>query len=71
MTTASAVDEIWAILQTLGGPREAARALAGAHVMLIEAEGVRTEADARTRVMQSAQATLDVFKERAGLPNAH
>ena len=42
--TTTTIDEIWAILQALPSPREAAKALAGAHVMLIEAEEVTTEA---------------------------
>lgn len=63
----TAIDDIWEILHGLRSPRDAAKALAGAHVMLLEAEGVRTEADARVRVQQSSQAVLNIWRERAGL----
>ena len=68
MTPAEASERIFEILRELKGPREAAKALAAAHIMVIEAEGVRTEADARARVMQSHSAVLDAWRERNCFP---
>jgi hypothetical protein len=67
MTTADAIDEIWAILAALPSPREAARALAGAHVMLMEAQGSESEAQVRICLKESAAAILDAWAARTGV----
>jgi hypothetical protein len=66
MTTADAVDEIWAILAALSSPREAARALAGAHVMLMEAQGSESEAQVRDCLRESEAAVLEAWIARTG-----
>lgn len=70
MNTSDAIEEIWAILCDLPSPRDAARALAGAHVMLLEADGAATIEAAETRLAESSKAVLDIFRERAGVPTA-
>jgi hypothetical protein len=68
---AVAVAEIWSAVSELSGPRDAAKALAGAHVLLLEAEGVRTEADVRQRLEDSKNGIIDAWRDRAGLDITH
>lgn len=67
MSVASAADEIWEILYDLRSPREAAKAIAAAHVRLLEADGARSERDVRVRLAEVSQAALEVWAERANV----
>lgn len=66
---ADAVNEIWAILRSLDSPADAARALAGAHVMLME-EDAETEADVRARLKDVDVCVLETWSKRSGIPLA-
>ena len=65
---ASATTEIFDILRALDSPRDAARALAGAHLMLIEADDAPDEAGVRERLKESSDAIIKIWRERAGVP---
>lgn len=65
---AAATVTVFEIVRTLGGPRDAAKALAGAHVMLLEAEGVTDESDVRARLKDSMDGIIGAWRARAGLP---
>lgn len=67
---ADAVNDIWAILRSLSGPRDAAKALAGAHVMLMEGDASQTEADIRAKLRDVDNAVLESWSKRSGVPLA-
>lgn len=60
--------QIFEIIRELPSPRLAAGALALAHVLLLEADGTRTESDARIRAQQSSSFVLQEWRRRHGLP---
>lgn len=64
-----AVNEIWAIMRSLDSPADAARALAGAHVMLME-EDSETEADVRAKLRDVDVFVLESWSKRSGIPLA-
>lgn len=66
---ADAVNEIWAIMRSLDSPADAARALAGAHVMLME-EDSETEADVRAKLRDVDVFVLESWSKRSGIPLA-
>lgn len=69
---AEAIEEVWAILMALpGGPRAAARVLAGAHCMLLEAQGTDSEDAARACLAESSIAILGAWADRVGIKLAH
>jgi hypothetical protein len=63
---ADAVNEIWEILRALPGPQDAAKALAGAHVMLMEEDDAQTEADLRAKLRDVDAAVLESWAKRRG-----
>jgi hypothetical protein len=65
---AAATIAVFEIVRTLGGPRDAAKALAGAHVLLLESEGITDETSARARLDDSLKGILGAWRGRAGLP---
>ena len=64
---AAATVAIFEIVRRLPGPRDAAKALAGAHVLLIEAEGVDSEAAVRARLNDSVNGIVESWRDRAGV----
>jgi hypothetical protein len=68
---AAAVNEIWVILRSMPSPRDAARALAGAHVMLMEEESPRDEADLRAKLKDVDTFVLASWSKRTGIPLAN
>lgn len=66
---ADAINEIWAIMRELDSPADAARALAGAHVMLVE-ESADTEAEVRACLRDVDVFVLESWSKRSGIPLA-
>jgi hypothetical protein len=62
-----AVNEIYAIIRALPSPRDAAKALAGAHVRLMEADGATTDT-VREKMRDVHNAVLESWSARAGEP---
>ena len=62
-----AVNEIYTIIRALPSPRDAAKALAGAHVMLMEADGATTDS-VREKMKDVHNAVLESWAARAGEP---
>jgi hypothetical protein len=64
---ANAVNDIWTILRELPSPQQAAKALAGAHVMLMEANGEQTEAHVRAALRDVDVFVLETWAKRANV----
>lgn len=65
---ADAVNEIWVILRGLDSPQSAAKALAGAHVMLMELGAVQqNEAGIRAALKDVDDAVLETWSKRSGV----
>jgi hypothetical protein len=62
-----ASNEIFSILRNLPSPRDAGRALAGAHVLLMEADKAENEAGVRARLKDHNEAVLDTWAARSGV----
>lgn len=63
----TAVDDIYEIIRSLPSPRAAAKALAGAHVRLMEADEATADT-VRTKMDEMHQAVIESWSERAGVP---
>ena len=66
-TISDAINEIYTIIRALPSPRFAAMALAGVHVMLMEADGATTDT-VREKMKDIHDAALDSWSARAGEP---
>lgn len=62
-----AINEIYTIIRALPSPRDAAKALAGAHVMLMEADGATTET-VREKMKDVHNAVIETWSARSGDP---
>jgi hypothetical protein len=59
--TDRAAEEIWEILYDLPSPRAAAKALAAAHLRLIEEDGASSESEVRAKLHESTNAVMEAW----------
>jgi len=68
---ADAANEVYATLLLLSGPRDAAKAIALAHLLVIEAEETNSEESVRAKMKDVTEFVIENWHDRSGAARGH